>query len=187
MRSAGSNPSCRLAAALLPLLLACGSGLVAQPDRPTEYQVKAAYLANFVKFIEWPATANTDGEPFSICILGQDPFGPVLDSVLAGETVDRHRLVPRRVPSAHEAAGCRVLYMGLPDEGHLKTAFAALDNSSILTVGDSPQFLKRGGMIQFVLDGNRVRFEVNLPAAKNAGLNLSSELLRVAAAVRKNL
>jgi hypothetical protein len=187
MRTAGASQLCRLASALVLGVIASGWELHAQALRPTEYQVKAAYLANFVKFVEWPPSAAGAGnEPFQICVLGQDPFGTVLDAALAGQAVDRHPLAPRRVANPREAAGCRVLFIGSSDESQIKTALAALDKVSVLTVGDFPEFLKRGGMIQFVLDGNRVRFEVNLTATKNAGLYLSSELLRVAAAVRRS-
>jgi YfiR/HmsC-like len=152
--------------------------------------MKAAYLANFVKFIEPPqgAPAPQNGpsqadEPFAICVLGRDPFGPALDAALAGESLGRHSLVPRRVANAREAAGCRVVFIAENDR-ELRKDLAALDKSAVLTVGDQPEFLKRGGMIQFVLDeGNRVRFEVNLTAAKKAGLTLSSELLKVAKTV----
>jgi YfiR/HmsC-like len=190
MRFRGVRRPHRCVAALLAALVWTSSNLHPQSAKPTEYQVKASYLANFVKFIEWPqgASAPPNGasqapEPFAICVLGQDPFGPALDAALAGETVDRHPLLPRRVKNAREGAGCRVLFIAEGDR-ELRKDLAALDKSPVLTVGDQPEFLKRGGMIQFVLEENHVRFEVNLAAAKRAGLNLSSELLKVAAAVR---
>jgi hypothetical protein len=89
------------------------------------------------------------------------------------------------VANAREAAACRVVFFG-DDDRTLRKDLAALEGSKVLTVGDQPEFLKRGGMIQFVLEGNRVRFQVNLTAAKKAGLNLSSELLKVAADVRRD-
>lgn len=176
----------RQTAALIILLSSSASIAPAQTAKPSEYQVKAAYLANFVKFIEWPARAGVPAdEPFNICILGSDPFGPALDAALAGESVGRHALAARKVANAREAANCRVLFLNA-DDNEVQKTLSALDKASILTVSDLPQFLKRGGMIQFVLEGNKVRFEVNLAAAKSAGLNLSSELLKVAAAVRRN-
>ncbi len=182
MKSKGVRlPRCWAAGLLAGLLLSSWVGRT-QTAKPTEYQVKAAYLARFVKFIESPASGAD--EPFAICVLGPDPFGPALDAAVNGESVDRHPLVARRVAGVREASTCRVLFMG-GDEGEVRRAIAALDKAGVLTVSDLPQFLKRGGMIQFVLEGNRVRFEVNLAAAKKAGLTLSSELLKVAAAVRR--
>jgi hypothetical protein len=183
MSGAGVGAARRRTAAFLALLLATGLTSRSQTAKPTEYQVKAAYLVNFLKFIEWPASAaSVADDPYPVCVLGQDPFGSALDAALAGESVKGHPLVPRRVSKTRDAAGCRVVFLGA-DSGDIKKTVTALDKSA-LTVSDLPQFLKRGGMIQFVLEGNRVRFEVNLAAAKAAGLSLSSELLKVAAAVR---
>jgi hypothetical protein len=188
MRASVRRPR-RCVGALLAALVWASSNLHPQTAKPKEYEVKAAYLVNFSKFIESPhgASAPPNGagqadEPFAICVLGRDPFGPALDAAVAGESVGRHPLVPRRVANAREAPGCRVVFIA-EDDRELRKDLAALDKSAILTVGDQPEFLKRGGMIQFVLEGNRVRFEVNLTAVKKAGLSLSSELLKVASAV----
>lgn len=192
MKSVGSRRPRRCAAALMAAFVWGSSNAHPQTAKPTDYQVKAAYLARFVKFIEWPdnpspppAGGAPADEPFPICVLGQDPFGSALDAALAGETFGRHPLVPRRVASAREAAACRVVFIGEGDRA-LRRALTELEGSRVLTVGDQPEFLKRGGMIQFLLEGNRVRFQVNLTAAKKAGLNLSSELLKVAADVRRD-
>jgi hypothetical protein len=161
-------------------------GAQAQAPKPTEYQVKAAYLSNFGRFVEWPAGgAPAPDQPFNVCVLGQDPFGPALDSALAGEAINGAALAAKRIPKGQDAAMCRILFISSSEESDLKAILAALDKASIVTVSDFPQFVKRGGMIQFVMDGNRVRFEVNLAAVQHAGLNLSSELLKVAIAVRR--
>jgi hypothetical protein len=193
MKSVGLRRPLRRVAALLAAFVWGSSIAHPQTPKPKEYEVKALYLLNFVKFIEWPdspsPTPNDKAteEPFPICVLGQDPFGPALDAALAGETFGRHPLVPRRVANAKEAAACRVVFIS-EDDRTLRKDLTALEGAKVLTVGDQPDFLKRGGMIQFVLQGNppRVRFEVNLAAAKKAGLNLSSELLKVAADVRRD-
>jgi hypothetical protein len=160
-----------------------GSGLKGDSRRPTEYQVKAAYLANFARFVEWPSGALADDQPIPVCIVGQDPFGSVLDAALSGESVDRHPLVARRINAVRDADECRILFIS-SSELVIDSVIASVERMPILTVSDLPGFLKHGGMIEFVFDANRVRFEINLSAARAAGLNLSSELLRVATAVR---
>jgi YfiR/HmsC-like len=162
--------------------------LEAQQPKVSEYQVKATYLYNFGRFVQWPPNATTaKGDSFSICVLGQDPFGPSLDSTLAGETLDGKPLAAKRISTPRDAGECRILFISSTEENHLKEILAALDESSILTVSDMPAFSRRGGMIQFVLEGGRVRFEINLAKAETAKLTLSSELLKVATTVRRNV
>jgi hypothetical protein len=161
--------------------------LLSQQQKPNEYQVKAAYLYNFGRFVQWPAKGTRNNESaFTICILGQDPFGPVLDSTLAGEAIDGKPVVTRRLSKPQEAADCRILFINSTEQKRLREILAALDKESVLTVSDMPDFSRRGGMIQFVLEGERVRFEVNLASAENARLTLSSELLKVATTVRRS-
>jgi hypothetical protein len=160
--------------------------LQAQQPKVSEYQVKATYLYNFGRFVQWPLNATAaKGDSFSICVIGQDPFGTALDGILAGETIDGMAVVAKRVVKPQDAVSCRVLYISLSEDSRLKELLTALDKSGVLTVSDIPQFSQRGGMIQFVVVGNKIRFEVNLTSAQDAGLTLSSDLLKVAAAVRK--
>ena len=176
----------RLAALLLSWGLYGVQHLDAQPSKPTEYQVKAAYLSNFGRFVERRSRVATPGdESFNVCVLGQDPFGPALDAALAGETIDRAPLEAKRIAQPQDTGNCRILFISSSESNELRTILTTLDKASILTVSDIPQFAKRGGMIQFVLTGNRVRFEINLDAVQRAGLNLSSELLKLATAVRR--
>ena len=176
----------RLAAVALGVVSYGLPTLQAQGSKPTEYQVKAVYLYNFGKFIGWPTkAAQSKGESFAVCVLGQDPFGSALDAVLRGETIGGAPIVARRIPKPQDAMSCRVLFISTSEENQLEEVLAALDKTSVLTVSDIVQFAKRGGMVRFFLDGNKVRFEVNLPAAQRVGLNLSSELLKLAVAVRR--
>jgi hypothetical protein len=178
----------RLTAVIAMLALLHIPVLQAQQPKVSEYQVKATYLYNFGRFVQWPSNATTaKGDSFSICVLGQDPFGPTLDSTLAGETLDGKPLAAKRISTPREAGECRILFISSTEENHLKEILAALDESSILTVSDMPAFSRRGGMIQFVLDGGKVRFEINLAKAETAKLTLSSELLKVATTVRRNV
>ena len=161
--------------------------LHAQNPRPTDYEVKATYLYNFGRFVEWPGkVAAAQGSFFTVCVLGQDPFGPSLDTTLAGETIGGKTIIAKRISSVEESGNCQILFLSLTDDSRLNKIIADLDKKAVLTVSDMPQFVKRGGMIQFVLEGKRVRFEVNLTATQHAGLALSSELLKVATAVKRD-
>ena len=174
-------------AALISAVFAPAHPVHAQQTAATEYQVKAAYLYNFGKFVAWPDKGEMGkGQPFEICVLGEDPFGAALDTVVAGETISGKDVATKRITNPREIDDCRILFISSSEGGRLTDILGALDRTSVLTVSDIPQFSQRGGMIQFVLDGSRVRFEVNLTKAEGAGLNLSSELLKVAVKVTRN-
>jgi hypothetical protein len=160
--------------------------LRAQQPKASEFQVKAAYLYNFGRFVQWPDESGTDrNESFEICVLGTDPFGQALDATLAGGTIGGKNVAAKRITKPQDVNSCRILFISSSEESHLKEDLAALDKTRVLTVSDIPRFSERGGMIGFILDGNRVRFDVNLDSAQGAGLTLSSELLKVATSVRK--
>ncbi|MGH9397673.1 MAG: YfiR family protein [Terriglobia bacterium] len=160
------------------------ASLAARVSAPGEYAVKAAYLYNFGRFVEWPPQATTEGS-FSICVLGMDPFGRVLDGIVAGHTIDGKKVVARRIARSEGAAGCRVIFISSSEAGELTRVLAALANSAVLTVSDMPQFTQSGGMIGFVQQDNRIRFAVNLAAAQRVGLKLSAQLLKLAVNVIK--
>jgi hypothetical protein len=172
---------------ILCALLAFVPRTNAQRLAATEYQVKAAYLFNFGKFVTWPdkGVAGNTGS-FEICVLGEDPFGVVLDSTLTGATISGKGVAAKRITKPQEVDSCRILFISSSEGAHLPEVLGALDKASVLTVSDIPQFSQRGGMIEFVLDGGRVRFAVNLSNAEGVGLNLSSELLKVAVKVTRN-
>jgi hypothetical protein len=159
----------------------------AQASQPNEYQVKAAYLYNFGKFVKWPAgaPANQSGA-FVICVLDQDPFGATLQSTLAGDSVGGKPVIVRRLPRPQDATRCHILFINSAQAKDWKHILSAIDDSSVLTVSDMPDFSKQGGMIQFVSQGDRIRFEINLDDAERTHLILPSELLKVAVAVRKS-
>jgi hypothetical protein len=158
----------------------------AQGPKPTDYDVKAVYLYNFGRFVEWPASVSIKNDSFTVCVLGQDPFGPALDAALAGETIGGKSVAAKRISTPQEATSCQILFMSSAEDSRLNKVIETLDKGAVLTVSDMPQFSQRGGMIQFVLEGKKVRFEVNLIAVQRAGLTLSSELLKVATTVRRN-
>jgi hypothetical protein len=159
----------------------------AQQPKASEFRVKAAYLYNFGKFVEWPdRNAAEKDQSFEICVLGSDPFGPTLDAALASGSIGGKSVAAKRISKPQDVNSCRILFISSSEEGHLKEVLTALDKASVLTVSDIPRFSQRGGMIGFILDGNRVRFDVNLASAQSARLTLSSELLKVATNVRKD-
>jgi hypothetical protein len=165
----------------LAAMLLSAPGLHGQNAKPSDSEVKAVYLYNFARFVRWPASAesSTTGS-FSICLLGEDHFGPALEAVVAGEAIEGRAVMAKRISKLQEATTCRVLFISSSEESQLKEILTTLGKANVLTVSDIPQFSRRGGMVQFVMDGNRVRFEVNLANATAAGLTLSSELLKVA-------
>jgi hypothetical protein len=158
-----------------------------QPSAPSEYEVKAAYLYNFGRFVQWPAKAmSAGGDAFTICVLGEDPFGPALRATIAGETIGGKNVLATRISGPEQAVNCRILFISSSEDRQLKDILTTLEKASVLTVSDMPQFARRGGMVQFILQENRVRFEVNLATAQRAGLTLSSELLKLATSVRRS-
>jgi hypothetical protein len=141
-----------------------------------EQQVKAAYLFNFTKFVEWPADAIPASSPFTICVADHNPFGPALATLLNGETIQGHRLTTRVVRDVHPA--CQVLFFprNVPAGSYLRR----LRTSPVLTVGATREFLTQGGIINFIIEDGKVRFEIDQEAATRAGLKISSRLLRLA-------
>jgi hypothetical protein len=183
----GRRPS-RVAAGLVlasVLLVGAMPRRAAAQRRAAEIDVQAAYLYRFGQFVRWPAAAVADGKPFTICVLEPDPFGPALDATLAHESIGGHTAVARRIARVADASGCQMLFLTDHWSSQLGEVLGPLAHSPILTVSDMPDFTARGGMIQFVSRDNRVRFEINLAAIDAAGLTASSELARVALAVRQ--
>jgi hypothetical protein len=174
-------------AATLVVLISLGANARSvQTGKPVEYEVKAAFLYNFSKFVKWPAAALRNRNEFTICVIGRDPFGTSLDMLLAGETVDGKRVVARRIAGATDTATCEIAFISVSEERRLKETLATLARANTLTVSDIPQFAQRGGMIEFILSGNKVRFDINLTPAERSGLTLGSDLLRVAESVKRN-
>lgn len=152
----------------------------AQDFHPTQSQVEAAYLYNFGKFVTWPADRLSNAETFQICILGRDPFGSALDSIVAGETIRGKKIALQRLTTIQQAQSCMILYVSPSEERQMPAILAAAQSFSILTVSDLEHFAEHGGTIGLVREQDRVRFEVNRAAAEQDHLILSSELLKVA-------
>jgi hypothetical protein len=149
-----------------------------------EYQVKAAFLYNIAKFVEWPSSSFLDANaPLRICVLGRDPFGEELRDIANDKTVNGRKLQVSQVADLQTARTCHIIFIASSEKAQLKQALEGLRGSDALTVGDTKGFVEQGGMINFVLENDRVRFEVNHKAAEQAGLKVSSKLLNVARAV----
>ena len=174
----------RCGLALVITCIVAASSLHAQKG-PTENEVKSAYLYNFGKFVEWPPKATSVGEFFTVCVLGDDTFGATLETTIAGESIEGRKVSVKLVAKPQDAGSCRILFISSSQQSRVKEILAELDNTNVLTVSDMPEFTRRGGMIQFVVEANRVRFEVNLTSAERTGLTLSSQLLKVAIGVRR--
>lgn len=163
------------------LLLARGAGLAGQAAPAPEYQVKAVFLFNFAQFVDWPADAFPDADtPVVIGVLGDDPFGSVLDQTVRGERLGGRSFQVRRYQRVDEIKICHILFISRSEASRPEGILAGLKNQPILTVSDADGFADRGGMIRFVTDRNRIRLQINLAAAEAAHLTISSKLLRVA-------
>jgi hypothetical protein len=172
-----------LAAAAAALLLS--APLAAQAPDTLENDVKAAFLFNFTKFIDWPPAAfQGPSDPLRLCIVADAVFIRSVDRIIEGETV-RGRPLRRVVPETSELARCHVLYVGRGESDRAGRLLSSVAGAPVLTVGESPKFTAQGGAIEFVLVNDRVRFDVNRQAAERAGLTVSSKLLRVARHVRE--
>jgi hypothetical protein len=164
-----------MAAAALPARSAGGA------EAPNEYQVKAVFLFNFSRFVEWPVPAvGGPNEPFVIGIVGNDPFGTRLDEAVHGEQINQHPLQIRRFGSVSDIGDCQILYIDRSQSAQLRQILAALGHRNTLTVADFEGSAEHGVMMQFVTESNRIRLRINVDAAKVAGLTISSKLLRPA-------
>jgi len=153
----------------------------ATPAVANEYQLKAVFLFNFTKYVEWPATAFADPQaPFVIGVVGDDPFGAALDDTVRGEKVNGRALVVRRYGPKDEIKDCQILFIAATEAARLEQITAGLKGRNVLTVGDTDQFTDHGGMIWLVMENNKIRLKINLDAAKAAKLTINSNLLRAA-------
>ena len=161
---------------LLALIAVLGvsHATVATQGVPEEYRVKAAYLYNFLKYVEWPPDAGAGA--LTICVAGRNPFGAVLRDLVRGETITG-RTVDARVVLEPET-GCHLLFV--PEGAPLRAYLRGVSGRPVLTVGDANSFIEEGGIVRFYLDRGNVRFEINRAAAELAGIRISARLLQLA-------
>jgi hypothetical protein len=152
-----------------------------------EYKMKAAFIYNFTKFVDWPPQAfRTPTEPVVICILGENPFGDGLDRLVSAKSVDGRSFVVRQISKEQQAAGCHILFICSSERKRIPSIMAAVGSRATLTIGETEGFALQGGVINFKIEEGRVRLQVNIRAAEKAGLHISSKLLTLAQIVGAN-
>jgi len=178
----------RAAIAILPILLAAMALNAQNTAGSAEYLIKAGFIYNFANLVQWPSSSFAQADsPIVIVILGEDHFGTTLDRALEGKKVNARSFVIKRAKSISELQrtlgpqkDCQILYVSSSEMPHLSDAIQMLKGVPVLTIGETPGFARNGGIINLILEDNKVRFEVNVAAAKDADLNISSRLLALA-------
>jgi len=165
-------------ALLVSLRAAWGAAEVA-----SEYAVKAAFLYSFTNFVDWPESVTKEEDSFVIGVVGQDPFGRLLDDAVKNKTVRGKPIIIRRWSSLKDVEYCNIAFIS-PDALALDPFLSAIKDRSILTVSDAQMFVERGGDIAFVTEGAKIRFDVNVTAAREVGISVSSKLLSIARGTR---
>jgi hypothetical protein len=148
-------------------------------DERGEHEVKAAFIYNFAKFVDWPEAKMVDDKIF-LCVVGADYFGGELEATVHAKTVRGRRLVVERLQAGDDLQHCHILFVGRTEVLHPALVMEDLRAAHVLTVGDSEEFALRGGMINFRMEERKVRFEINPAAADDADLRISSQLLKLA-------
>jgi hypothetical protein len=174
--------------ALVCLVTVHPSPGLAQPassETPPEYLIKAAYLYHFAMFIEWPADAfPAAGLPITIGVLGSDPFGSTLDATIRGKKIDGRPLVVKQLQWNDDVRHSHILFVASSEAGRIAELSRRVEGRPILIVGETTDLAKRGAVINFRIDDGRVRFDINIEAAKRARLSISSKLLKIARIVQ---
>jgi hypothetical protein len=170
--------------ALILALPLAGHGQAAD-SQPTEYQLKAAYLYHFAQFVDWPPAAFPQpNSPLIIGVLGENPFGKDLPHTVEGKVLSNHPLIVQEYHSLAEMTNnCHILFVSSSEKKRLPEIFAALKGTSVLTVSEVDHFTENGGMINFVLESDRIRFQINETTVEKAGLKMSFKLLSLASKV----
>lgn len=178
----GHPPQWRLTAIVLALLLSL-AGTARTAEKPTlEYQIKASYLYNFLRYVEWPLEAITAGSTLWVCVLGPDKFGAALDSI-AGENVRGQVVAVKPLSEPEQLQDCQVVFVGAGTPEQEAGILQQLADRPVLTIGETPGFTDRGGVINLIRIKDKIRFEINQQVAERRGLRIGAQLLQLA--VRK--
>src|SRR4030081_23213 len=152
----------------------------------SEYLIKAGFIYNFANLVQWPSNAFAQPDsPIVIGILGEDPFGTILDRVLEGKKVNGRAFRVKRLRAVPDLKECHIVFVSSSEMSRLAEAIHLVKGMPMLTIGESSGFARRGGIINLILEDNKVHFEVNVEAAKEADLNISSRLLALARIVQE--
>jgi len=176
----------RMFRASLILFLAARNIFAGAGQPIDEYQLKAVFLYNFARFVQWPSEAfQSPNDPIAICILGENPFGNSLGQAVDGKAIEQRKFTIRQIAEPRQAAGCQILFVSSSEQKHLRGILAEIRTPGTLIVGDSDRFAEEGGVANLKLEGDHIRIQVNVAAAERAKLQISSRLLSLAQIVRK--
>jgi hypothetical protein len=171
---------------LAAVLAGFDAGTAADLPATKEYQIKAAFLYNFAKFVEWPASAHQDAaSPLIIGVFGKNPFGSELEKAVKDRKINGREILVKAIETADAARTVHLLFAGAGEDARLDSLREALKGSCVLMVGESDAFARQGGIIRFSLDADKVRFEINMDAAEQAGLKISAQLQKLAKAIKR--
>jgi hypothetical protein len=167
--------------ALAGLMAAFCLCATAQETRPSEYQVKAAFLLNFGKFVEWPTNAFAcTNAPLVIGVFGNDPFHGDLEGVAAGQNINGHPVIVRQIKALPDLKACHILFIAASEKTRERELLKAVEGTGVLTVSETDDFIRAGGMINFIIEDSQVHFQINNNAARTARLSISSKLIKLA-------
>lgn len=163
----------------------CGTSSTYAKPKSKEYHIKAAFLLNFVKFIQWPSHALSDtSTSLNINILGYDPFNEALDTI-ENKIVKNKKLVIKRISRIEEMKECQILFISTPEKKIMSEILSKIKDRPILTVSETNDFCQSGGIINFIAVNNKIRFEINVEAAKRSDLIISSKLLKLSKIIKE--
>ena len=173
--------------AVMLMLAGGGTSFAADPETLTEYQIKAGFFFNFTRFVEWPQRAfATPTSPILACVVGETPLTDLLTDVAAGKVVNGRQVSIRRVKPSDDLRGCNLLFISAAEQRHTAEMLESLKNMNTLTVGETRGFAQAGGMINFAIQENKVKLELNLDTTTRAGLKVNSKLIGVSRLVTRN-
>ena len=166
-------------------LIACSAALVgADQQKPGEYQIKALFLYNFLNFVDWPVGSSIYSSPtINVCIIGDDPFADAVDDI-RNETVKGKKLAIRFYRPFDEPEGCHLLFIPASEKNHAAHIVKSVKDANVLTVGDTEEVGRHGAVISFFIEQKKVRFAINIEAARRAGIKISAKLLKLAKIIK---